>query len=75
MEARNTSSALVQLRNTGIFRIKTVSAAAALPSSSKGVVVVGFVSRRHDDSAHLLNRVIDCNVFASGNIDNEEARD
>ncbi|XP_061345397.1 uncharacterized protein LOC133291191 [Gastrolobium bilobum] len=50
-------------------------------SSSEGVVVVGFIARRHDDSAHLINRVIDSNVFASGNldkplfVDDDEARD
>ncbi|XP_020230965.1 uncharacterized protein LOC109811592 isoform X2 [Cajanus cajan] len=48
---------------------------------SDGVVVVGFVARRHDDSAQLLNRVIDSNAFASGNldtpllVDDEEARE
>lgn len=45
------------------------SSSAPPPPSSEGVVVVGFISQRHDDSTHLLNRVIDSNVFASGNID------
>ncbi|KAH1222234.1 Protein SMG8 [Glycine max] len=55
--------------------------APSLPRSSDGVVVVGFIARRHDDSAQLLNRVIDSNVFASGNldtpllVDDEEARE
>lgn len=47
----------------------TVHPTSAPPPSSDGVVVVGFISRRHDDSTHLLNRVIDSNVFASGNLD------
>jgi protein SMG8 len=51
------------------------------PPSSDGVVVIGFIARRHDDSTHLLNRVIDSNVFASGNldkpllVDDEEAKE
>ncbi|XP_052726475.1 uncharacterized protein LOC108334029 isoform X4 [Vigna angularis] len=54
---------------------------APLPRASDGVVVVGFIARRHDDSAQLLDRVIDSNVFASGNldapllVDDEEARE
>ncbi|QCE09386.1 Smg8/Smg9 [Vigna unguiculata] len=54
---------------------------APLTRASDGVVVVGFVARRHDDSAQLLDRVIDSNVFASGNldasllVDDEEARE
>ncbi|XP_027341751.1 uncharacterized protein LOC113854752 isoform X2 [Abrus precatorius] len=57
------------------------SASAPLPRSSDGVVVVGFISRRRDDSTQLLNRVIDSNAFASGNldtplfVDDEEARE
>lgn len=57
------------------------AAAPSLPRSSDGVVVVGFIARRHDDSAQLLNRVIDSNVFASGNldtpllVDDEEAKE
>ncbi|KAK7324904.1 hypothetical protein VNO77_28837 [Canavalia gladiata] len=58
------------------------SASAPLPRSSEGgVVVVGFIARRLDDSTQLLNRVIDANAFASGNldtplfVDDEEARE
>ncbi|TKY48578.1 SMG8 protein [Spatholobus suberectus] len=57
------------------------SPAPALPRSSDGVVVVGFIARQHDDSAQLLDRVIDSNAFASGNldtpllVDDEEARE
>ncbi|XP_028756900.1 uncharacterized protein LOC114716133 [Neltuma alba] len=57
------------------------SASPSLPRSSDGVVVVGFISRRPDDSTQLINRVIDFNVFGSGNldkrlfVDEEEARD
>ncbi|XP_058779759.1 uncharacterized protein LOC131653586 [Vicia villosa] len=47
----------------------TVHPSSAPPPSSDGVVVVGFISQRHDDSTHLLNRVIDSNIFASGNLD------
>ncbi|KAG7568326.1 Smg8/Smg9 [Arabidopsis thaliana x Arabidopsis arenosa] len=39
-----------------------------LPSSSNGVVVVGFLSRRPDDSSHLINQVLDNNVFGSGKL-------
>ncbi|XP_054815604.1 uncharacterized protein LOC129315695 isoform X1 [Prosopis cineraria] len=57
------------------------AASPSLPRSSDGVVVVGFISRRPDDSTQLINRVIDFNVFGSGNldkrlfVDEEEARD
>ncbi|KAL2557434.1 uncharacterized protein Fot_02173 [Forsythia ovata] len=34
-----------------------------------GVVVVGFIGRRHQDVAQLMNRIIDSNVFGSGNLD------
>ncbi|XVF05303.1 hypothetical protein REPUB_Repub05bG0160500 [Reevesia pubescens] len=40
-----------------------------LPRSLDGVVVVGFISRRPDDSSQLINRVIDSNVFGSGQMD------
>ncbi|XP_024984465.1 uncharacterized protein LOC112520344 isoform X5 [Cynara cardunculus var. scolymus] len=34
-----------------------------------GVVVVGFVGRRKGDVSQLINRIIDANVFGSGNAD------
>ncbi|GMH12517.1 hypothetical protein Nepgr_014358 [Nepenthes gracilis] len=37
--------------------------------SSNGVVVVGFIGRRHSDVSQLINRIIDSNVFGSGNRD------
>ncbi|KAK7272184.1 hypothetical protein RJT34_28628 [Clitoria ternatea] len=40
-----------------------------IPRSSDGVVVVGFIARRHADSTQLLNRVVDSNAFASGGLD------
>ncbi|KAF3455164.1 hypothetical protein FNV43_RR05612 [Rhamnella rubrinervis] len=49
--------------------------------SSDGVVVVGFIGGRPGDTAQLINRVIDSNVFGSGNrdkslcIEKEEVRD
>ncbi|RYR42949.1 uncharacterized protein [Arachis hypogaea] len=39
------------------------------PPRSDGVVVVGVIARRHDDSAQLLNRLVDSNVFGSGSLD------
>lgn len=51
------------------------------PRSSDGVVVVGFIGRRLGENAQLINRVIDSNVFGSGNrdksllIEKEEVRD
>ncbi|ONI00938.1 hypothetical protein PRUPE_6G112700 [Prunus persica] len=51
------------------------------PPSSDGVVVVGFIGRSPDDSAQLINRILDFNVFGSGNLDKslclekEELRD
>ena len=48
---------------------------------SDGIVVVGFIGRRPDDSIQLINRVIDSNVFGSGKLDKkldvekEEVRD
>ncbi|KAL3849568.1 hypothetical protein ACJIZ3_011450 [Penstemon smallii] len=39
------------------------------PSPQNGVVVVGFIGNRHDDVAHLMNKIIDSNVFGSGNLD------
>ncbi|PON55372.1 Protein SMG [Parasponia andersonii] len=50
-------------------------------SSSDGVVVVGFIGRRPDITTHLLNRIVDANVFGSGNrdksirVEKEEVRD
>ncbi|XP_042417925.1 uncharacterized protein LOC122006474 [Zingiber officinale] len=45
------------------------------PSSSpppEGVVVVGFVgSRSSIESTHLINRILDANVFGSGNLDKD----
>ncbi|EYU37030.1 hypothetical protein MIMGU_mgv1a023242mg [Erythranthe guttata] len=34
-----------------------------------GVVVVGFIGKRHHDVAHLMNKIIDSRVFGSGNLD------
>ncbi|CAK9139688.1 unnamed protein product [Ilex paraguariensis] len=39
------------------------------PSSQTGVVVVGFIGKRQDDVTQLINRIIDSNVFGSGNFD------
>ncbi|XP_039027688.1 uncharacterized protein LOC120161540 isoform X2 [Hibiscus syriacus] len=53
----------------------------SLPSSPDGVVVVGFISRRPDNSFQLINRVVDSNVFGSGqmdrvlSLDNDEQKD
>ncbi|KAG4167887.1 hypothetical protein ERO13_A13G223800v2 [Gossypium hirsutum] len=41
----------------------------SFPRSLDGVVVVGFVSRRPDDSSQLINRVVESNVFGSGQMD------
>lgn len=72
MEARNPSPSQVRVLirpPPSSTSSSTDRPSAAPPPSSEGVVVVGFISRRHDDSTHLLNRVIDSNVFASGNLD------
>ncbi|GLT81730.1 hypothetical protein SLE2022_001650 [Rubroshorea leprosula] len=42
---------------------------ASQPRSPDGVVVVGFIARRPDDSSHLINQVLDSNVFGSGRMD------
>lgn len=34
-----------------------------------GVVVVGFIGKRHEDVTQIINRIIDDNVFGSGNLD------
>ncbi|CAI9104963.1 OLC1v1003768C2 [Oldenlandia corymbosa var. corymbosa] len=38
-------------------------------SSPNGIVVVGFIGKRRDDVTQLINRIIDANVFGSGNLD------
>ncbi|XP_050368048.1 uncharacterized protein LOC126786307 [Argentina anserina] len=35
--------------------------------STDGLVVVGFIGRSADDSSQLINRILDSNVFGSGN--------
>ena len=35
------------------------------PQHSPGVVVVGFIGRRINDVSHLINRILDSNVFGS----------
>ncbi|KAJ8563501.1 hypothetical protein K7X08_031953 [Anisodus acutangulus] len=37
--------------------------------AQNGVVAVGFIGKRHDDVAYLMNRIIDSNVFGSGGLD------
>ncbi|KAK7261292.1 hypothetical protein RIF29_27601 [Crotalaria pallida] len=72
MESRNPSSP-----SPAPFRVLTRPPSSSTtsdhppppPPLSDGVVVVGFISRRQDDSTHLLNRVIDANAFGSGNLD------
>ncbi|KAF4346848.1 hypothetical protein G4B88_015469 [Cannabis sativa] len=39
------------------------------PPSSDGVVVVGFIGRRPEITTHLINRIVDSNVFGSGSLD------
>ncbi|PSR95225.1 hypothetical protein CEY00_Acc25982 [Actinidia chinensis var. chinensis] len=39
------------------------------PSLQNGIVVVGFIGRRSGDVTQLINRVLDANVFGSGNCD------
>ncbi|XP_043699809.1 uncharacterized protein LOC122650459 [Telopea speciosissima] len=45
------------------------SASSQTVSSEGGVVVVGFIGRREDDVTQLINRILDANVFGSGNLD------
>ncbi|KNA24790.1 hypothetical protein SOVF_012360 [Spinacia oleracea] len=40
-----------------------------LPQLPSGVVVVGFIGRRHTDVSQLINRILDSNVFGSGRSD------
>ncbi|RZR88009.1 hypothetical protein BHM03_00015498 [Ensete ventricosum] len=42
------------------------------PSNPEGVVVVGFLgSRPNTDASHLINRILDANVFGCGNLDKD----
>ncbi|XP_058108313.1 uncharacterized protein LOC131251562 isoform X2 [Magnolia sinica] len=41
--------------------------------SLEGVVVIGFIGRRSDDTSQLINRILDGNVFGSGNLDRDLA--
>ncbi|KAL6508768.1 hypothetical protein OROHE_021327 [Orobanche hederae] len=36
-----------------------------------GVVIVGFIGKRHHDVAHIINKIIDSHVFGSGNLDTQ----
>ncbi|KAF6167693.1 hypothetical protein GIB67_017188 [Kingdonia uniflora] len=52
--------------------IITPPLSSSTPSSSslsEGVVVVGFIGSREDDVTQLINRVVEDNVFGSGNLD------
>lgn len=78
MEARNPSPSPSPVRvlirpppssSTSTTTTAPSSSAPPPPPSTDNVVVIGFISQQHDDSTHLLNRVIDSNVFASGNLD------
>ncbi|KAI3830562.1 hypothetical protein MKW92_053256 [Papaver armeniacum] len=37
-------------------------------SSTDGVVVVGFIGKKEEDLSQLINRIVDYNVFGSGNL-------
>ncbi|XP_017696661.2 protein smg8-like [Phoenix dactylifera] len=53
------------------FSSATASAAGAAPPPD-GVVVVGFLgSRATTDVSHLINRILDANVFCSGGLDKD----
>lgn len=39
------------------------------PPPKSGVIVVGFVGRRHHDVAHLINKISDSYAFGSGSLD------
>ncbi|XP_057804529.1 uncharacterized protein LOC131019918 [Salvia miltiorrhiza] len=39
------------------------------PTPPPGVVVVGFIGRRHHDVAHLINKIADSYAFGSGGLD------
>ncbi|KAL0390055.1 UNVERIFIED_CONTAM: hypothetical protein Scaly_0362600 [Sesamum calycinum] len=49
----------------------TAAAVASRPISApkNGVVVVGFIGRRHHDVSHLINKIIDSKIFGSGSLD------
>ncbi|XP_039134391.1 uncharacterized protein LOC120271782 [Dioscorea cayenensis subsp. rotundata] len=76
MEAPNPSSTPVRFLLRASPPPSTAAAAAQPPSNppptppisspSHGVVVVGFLGS--PDPAHLINRIIDANVFGSGNL-------
>ncbi|KAL6506418.1 hypothetical protein OROGR_024599 [Orobanche gracilis] len=36
-----------------------------------GLVIVGFIGKRHHEVAHLINKIIDSHVFGSGNLDTQ----
>lgn len=63
------SPAPVSLLTSSADPASAPATAPSRPCSQDGVVVVGFIGRRPDDSAQVINRVLDSNVFGPGNLD------
>ncbi|KAG2674150.1 hypothetical protein I3760_13G121800 [Carya illinoinensis] len=63
------SSATSSSFQTPLPPLDTPPSSSSQPRSPDGVVVVGVISRRPDYSARLINRVLESNVFGSGNLD------
>ncbi|KAF8396517.1 hypothetical protein HHK36_018141 [Tetracentron sinense] len=57
-------------RNPSSSSTSTSSSSSSSQSRPlEGVVVVGFIGRSEDDVTQLINRILDSNVFGSGNLD------
>ncbi|RWR92234.1 hypothetical protein CKAN_02144300 [Cinnamomum micranthum f. kanehirae] len=62
------SSSLPPSNPTSSTSSSSLSSQTQAPSF-EGVVVVGFIGRSFTQLSHLINRIIDANVFGSGNLD------
>ncbi|XP_010243204.1 PREDICTED: uncharacterized protein LOC104587341 [Nelumbo nucifera] len=79
--ASSTNTLELPVSSSRLLSTNSSSSSSSAPSSStfppslsqpgppEGVVVVGFIGRREDDVIQLINRILDANVFGSGNLD------
>lgn len=65
----NPNSMRVLIRPPATPQPSPSSSSSSSTTPPSGVVVVGFIGRRHGDVSQVINRILDSNVFGSGRAD------
>ncbi|KAL6001342.1 hypothetical protein ACLOJK_007076, partial [Asimina triloba] len=71
--ARSSAPSLSASSSSSSSSPSTSSSSPAQSPPFEGVVVVGFIGCRSTNTSQLINRILDVNVFGSGNLDKDLA--